>query len=89
MFFGRQKALVKATFAACALVTSSVWGVSRIDYPDADTVVIDDRTRIEYSADGSYIAENDESIQALTEKGAAPCVQLRLAFPEDTEMPKL
>ena len=69
MFFGRQKALVKATFAACALVASSVWGVSRMDYPDADTVVIDDRTRIEYSADGSYTAENDESVQALTEKG--------------------
>lgn len=40
-----------------------------MDYPDADTVVIDDRTRVEYAADGSYTVENDEKILALTEKG--------------------
>ena len=40
-----------------------------MDYPDADTVVIDDRTRVEYAADGTYTVENDEKILALTEKG--------------------
>ena len=39
------------------------------DWSDADTVVIDDRTRVEYSADGTYTVENDEKILALTEKG--------------------
>lgn len=40
-----------------------------MDYPDADTVVVDDRTRVEYSADGTYTVESDEKILALTEKG--------------------
>ena len=40
-----------------------------MDYPDADTVVLEDSTRIEYAADGTYTAENDERILALTEKG--------------------
>ena len=43
--------------------------ISRMEYPDADTVVVDDITRMEYAADGSYVAENDERILALTEKG--------------------
>ena len=40
-----------------------------MDYPDADTVVVDNRTRVEYEADGTYTLECDERIQALTEKG--------------------
>ena len=52
--------------AAFALPAAAV---SRMDYPDADTVVLDDATRIEYAADGTYTAENDERVVALTEKG--------------------
>ena len=58
--------------AFCAwLVLSSVCSaaVTRMDYPDADTVVLDDSTRIEYAVDGTYTSENDERIIALTEKG--------------------
>ena len=43
--------------------------ITRMDYPDADTVVLDDSTRVEYAADGTCTAENDERILALTEKG--------------------
>ena len=54
---------------ACLLFISAATGVTRMDYPDADTVVLDDRTRVEYAADGTYTVENDEKILALTEKG--------------------
>ena len=53
----------------CLFVTTVAVGITRMDYPDADTVVIDDRTRVEYAADGTYTVENDEKILALTEKG--------------------
>lgn len=54
---------------ACVLSAFTVCGITRMDYPDADTVVIDDSTRVEYFADGTYTVENDEKILALTEKG--------------------
>ncbi|MBR6586643.1 MAG: DUF3857 domain-containing protein, partial [Kiritimatiellae bacterium] len=56
-------------FLLCSLVATVAVGITRMDYPDADTVVIDDHTRVEYAADGSYTVENDEKILALTEKG--------------------
>ena len=58
-FFGLAAGAVAFTAAA----------VTRMDYPDADTVVLDDSTRIEYAADGTSTTENDERILALTEKG--------------------
>ena len=60
---------VRLLFLVCLFVSAVAVGVTRMDYPDADTVVIDDRTRVEYAADGSYTVENDEKILALTEKG--------------------
>ncbi len=57
-----------AIFAAAAALSAA--GVCRSDYPDADVVVLDDSTRIEYAPDGTYSCENDERILALTEKGA-------------------
>ena len=53
----------------CMLLPAVAAGITRMDYPDADTVVIDDCTRVEYAADGTYTVENDEKILALTEKG--------------------
>ena len=43
-------------FALPAVVLLSVGAgaASRMDYPDADTVVLEDRTRVEYFADGTY-----------------------------------
>ena len=58
-FFGLATGAVAFTAAA----------VTRMDYPDADTVVLEDSTRIEYAADGTSFSENDERILALTEKG--------------------
>ena len=43
--------------------------VMRMDYPDANTVLLDDITRVEYAADGTFVIENDERILALTDKG--------------------
>ena len=43
--------------------------VTRMDYPDANTVLLDDITRVEYAADGTFVIENDERILALTDKG--------------------
>ena len=43
--------------------------ITRMDYPDADLVYLDDVTRIEYAPDGSYTSESDERILALTDKG--------------------
>ena len=54
---------------ACMLLPAVAAGITRMDYPDADTVVLDDCTRVEYAADGTYTVENDEKILALTEKG--------------------
>ena len=61
--------------ASCAVAIMALslpfaaMAIDRMDYPDADTVVLDDATRIEYAADGTYTEENDERILALTEKG--------------------
>ena len=38
-------------------------------YPDADAVVIDTDTKIEYAPDGSYVRIRDDKIKVLTEKG--------------------
>ena len=38
-------------------------------YPDADAVVIDTDTKIEYAPDGSYVRISDDKIKVLTEKG--------------------
>ena len=43
--------------------------ITRMDYPDADTVLLDDITRVEYAADGTFVIESDERILALTDKG--------------------
>jgi hypothetical protein len=51
------------------LLPAAAAGITRMDYPDADTVVLDDCTRVEYAADGTYTVESDEKILALTEKG--------------------
>ena len=60
---------VRLLVLVCLFVSAVAVGITRMDYPDADTVVIDDRTRVEYVADGTYTVENDEKILALTEKG--------------------
>jgi hypothetical protein len=53
----------------CLFAAATAVGVSRMDYPNADTVVIDSSTHVEYAEDGTYTVENDEKILALTEKG--------------------
>ena len=58
-----------ATVVVFASALIAAGAMSRLDYPDADVVVLDDATRIEYSPDGTYVSENDERILALTEKG--------------------
>ena len=68
MILDKTKSSFMALIPVVLAVTTAV-GVTRMDYPDADTVVIDDRTRVEYAADGTYTVENDERILALTEKG--------------------
>lgn len=56
-------------FAFCAIFIVDGYGITRNDYPDADIVILDDSTRVEYAADGTYTVENDKKILALTEKG--------------------
>ena len=57
-----------ATLAACTLAFAVEGAnVTRMDYPDADMVFLDDVTRIEYAPDGSYTSESDERILALME----------------------
>ena len=62
---GMRRCLLCVVLAGSFAATA----ITRVDYPDADTVVLDDSTRIEYAADGSYVSENDERILALTDKG--------------------
>ena len=38
-------------------------------YPDADTVIVDDRIETVYQADGTYVTTDEEWVKALTEKG--------------------
>ena len=66
---GGMKRLKGTVGAWLALTVVCGAAVTRMDYPDADTVVLDDRTRVEYQADGSYVAESEELVLALTEKG--------------------
>ena len=67
--FDKIKASIKALMFAVSLAASTAGGITRMDYPDADTVVVDYRTHVEYAADGTYVVENDERILALTERG--------------------
>ena len=64
-----MKSVEGALCAWLVLMSAGAAAITRMDYPDADTVVLDDSTRIDYAADGTYTAENDERILALTEKG--------------------
>ena len=67
---GRLDGLLRRLFGlAAGAAAFAAAAVTRMDYPDADTVVLDDSTRIEYAADGTSTTENDERILALTEKG--------------------
>jgi len=61
-----NKTLISFVLGACVLAEAAP---CVNDYPDADTVILDDATRIEYAADGTYTLDNDERILALTEKG--------------------
>lgn len=65
----RMKRFAQCAVCAAFAAVSCSAAVSRMDYPDADAVVVDDVTRIEYSSDGTYVSENDERILALTDKG--------------------
>ena len=38
-------------------------------YPDADTVIVDDRIETVYQADGTYVTTDEDWVKALTEKG--------------------
>ena len=38
-------------------------------FPDADSVVLDDVEAVTYNADGTYVSEEDERVQILTERG--------------------
>ena len=54
----------------CALTGSALRAeVTAREYPDADTVVIDDREEIEYFADGTYRSVEESWTKALTEAG--------------------
>ncbi len=59
--------------AAAAAVTCAA-------YPDADTVVIDDRTEVEYRADGTYVDRREEWVKAMTEKGRRELSSLTIDY---------
>lgn len=53
--------------AFCALAVYD--DVTTEKYPDADAVVIDTVTKVEYAPDGSYVKVSEDKIKVLTEKG--------------------
>jgi len=52
-----------------AAVIASAADVTAARYPDADSVIVDDRMHTRYEPDGSYVEWDDEWIKVLTEKG--------------------
>jgi len=54
--------------ALCAL-SAAADGITAEKYPDADTVVVDDRVETVYQADGTYVTTDEEWTKALTERG--------------------
>ncbi|MBR1920782.1 MAG: DUF3857 domain-containing protein [Kiritimatiellae bacterium] len=59
--------------AAALLFLCATGGLAREitpeNYPDADTVVVDDRIETVYQADGTYVTTDEEWVKALTERG--------------------
>ena len=49
-------------------------------FPDADTVLLDDITRVRYEADGTSVLNSDSAIKILTEKGKRDYQTLSLSF---------
>lgn len=50
-------------------ITAGAAGISRVEYPDADSVLIHDHESVSYNADGTAVATDDVYIKILTEKG--------------------
>ncbi|MBR1587431.1 MAG: DUF3857 domain-containing protein [Kiritimatiellae bacterium] len=62
-----------ATIAAAAKATPG-------RFPDADTVMVDDRIHTAYAPDGSDCTWDDEWVKVLTEKGRRSCATLSISF---------
>ena len=54
--------------------------ISTTLFPDADTVLLDDITRVRYEADGTSVLNSDSAIKILTEKGKRDYQTLSLSF---------
>ena len=71
-------AMRKPVFCWAAVVAASLSvaaadapqdAVTSEKYPDADTVVVDDRIETVYQSDGTYVTTDEEWVKALTERG--------------------
>ena len=62
-----------ATIASAAKVTPE-------RFPDADTVMIDDRLHTAYAPDGSDCTWDDEWVKVLTEKGRRAYATISISF---------
>ncbi|MBQ6471379.1 MAG: DUF3857 domain-containing protein, partial [Victivallales bacterium] len=43
------------------------------DYPDADSILLDDHIKVIYQADGKSVTWDDTAVKVLTEKGRRDC----------------
>src|SRR5574344_2151080 len=74
---GPLPAEFRADSAAAAKAAAAVTAAK---YPDADTVVVDDRIHTRYEADGSETTWDDEWVKCLTEKGRRDLASVETSF---------
>ena len=65
-----------------AVVVAAAAKATTARFPDADSVIVDDRIHTQYEADGSDITWDDEWIKVLTEKGRRSLAQVTFGFSE-------
>ena len=67
-------------FAALLALSVVADEITAEKYPDADTVLVDERTETVYQADGTYVSTSEEWTKALTERGRRSLSTLSLGY---------
>ncbi len=77
-----QSTLLLAAFASLSLVVAFAAddAITTERFPDADTVVVSDVTKVAYNPDGTYVETCENRTKILTEKGRRDARTIRLDY---------
>ena len=71
---------VVGLFAAMLVFSAIADEITTEKYPDADVVLVDERTETVYQSDGTYVSTEEEWKKALTERGRRSLSSLSIGY---------